>query len=74
MKHSMIERIRPRTVINEHFDMEFRNSFYAIDYYCPTCGKPIAFYKSDNACDKCGTFFDWGEHKPEIKITRTVAW
>ena len=74
MKRSMIERIRPRTVINEHFDMEFKTSSYGIDYYCPVCGKPIAFYKSHNACDECGTFFDWGERKPEIKITRTVAW
>lgn len=67
-----VKKLRPRTEIHEYLDMEFKLSSYGIDYYCPICEKRIPSYKSDIACDKCGTFFDWGEHEPTI--TRTVVW
>lgn len=70
----MVEKIKPCAVISKYYDEDGRTSWYAIDYYCPTCGRQIRSYKSDNACDKCGTFYDWGKREPEIKITRSVEW
>lgn len=28
----------------------------------------------ENACDQCGTFYDWGKREPEILITRSIKW
>lgn len=70
----MIEKIKPLTAINKHYNDDGHASWYAIDYYCPICGRHIRFYESDNACNKCGTFFDWGKKEPIIETTRTVVW
>lgn len=47
---------------------------YYIAYYCPECGRRIQHYAKDNACDRCGTFYDWGKREPVIEITRSVKW
>ena len=45
-----------------------------IKYYCPTCGRSIRGYKSDNACDNCGTFYDWGDNEPKIVVIKSIKW
>lgn len=44
-------------------------------YLCPKCYKPIhRGYRSETACDKCGTFFDWGDYPPRIVTTKSIQW
>lgn len=30
--------------------------------------------KKNTACDRCGTFYDWGGKEPRIKRTESVEW
>ena len=67
----MIEKIRPTASIK----YDYIYSDYHIEYSCPTCGRRIGdWYGHTTACDKCGTFYDWGQHEPKIKITRSIEW
>ena len=70
----MVTKIRPKTTIVEMSDMDGRRTWYDIDYCCPTCGKKIRGYNTENACENCGTFYDWGSQKPTIETIRTVQW
>lgn len=70
----MIHKIKPNTKIIKKYNEDGYDSWYAIDYHCPVCGRHIASYKSDNAYDVCGTFYDWGKKEPKIEITRSVVW
>lgn len=70
----MISKIKPSTKIVKKYNEDGWRSWYAIDYFCPTCGRHIGRYKSDNACDQCGTFYDWGTHEPKIETTQVVVW
>lgn len=70
-----MEKIRP--IAKEEYDcgMDGRDGYYFIAYYCPSCHKRIVRgYNSDTACDKCGTFFDWGNHKPKVETVRKIVW
>ena len=69
----MIEKIRPVARISESYGDDGRAPrSVSIDYYCPTCGRYIGSWKKDTACDKCGTFYDWGSKEPRIKRTESV--
>ena len=70
----MIDKIRPKAIARLEYNDDGKDSRYVIRYYCPRCNRDIAGYKSDTACDYCGTFYDWGKHAPQIKVTRTVEW
>ena len=71
----MISKIRPSAKIVKKYDEDGWHSWYAIEYFCPTCGEYIGQrYKSYNACDRCGTFYDWGAREPRIETTRAVVW
>ncbi len=69
-----VTKIRPKTRIEHKYNEDGWKDWYEIEYYCPTCSRNIRGYKSDNACDECGTFYDWGKFKPEIVEIRTVRW
>ena len=57
------------------FGNDGRDSHYVIEYSCPTCGRIIGCeYKGSNACDECGTFYDWGEKKPKLMTEVFVDW
>ena len=68
----MIEKKRPTTSIKYDFGCDGRDGCYYIEYSCPTCGRTIFGYKSSTACDRCGTFYDWGQREPKIEIIRSV--
>lgn len=70
----MIEKIRPNASVELSYGNDGRDGKYYIEYRCPKCNQIIRWYKSDTACDKCGTFYDWGSEEPSIEITRTVRW
>lgn len=70
----MIKKIRPKTEIKLNYGMDGRDAYYEIAYFCPTCGKSIYGYKVSNACDRCGTFYDWSGKEPRIVVHRSVEW
>lgn len=70
----MIEKIRPNASVELDYGNDGRDGRYYIEYRCPKCNRIIRWYESDMACDKCGTFYDWGSRQPSIEITRTVKW
>ena len=70
----MVEKIRPVATIKYSYGNDGRDGDYYIAYSCPKCGRNIPWYESDTACDKCGTFYDWGKKRPRIQITRSVKW
>ena len=70
----MVSKIRPNTRIMYSNGNDGRDGDYHIAYSCPKCGKKINFYKSETACDNCGTFYDWGNEEPKIVITRDIKW
>ena len=69
-----VTKIKPETRVEHKYNEDGWKDWYEIEYYCPTCGRNIRGYKSDNACDECGTFYDWGKCEPEIAEIRTVKW
>ena len=70
-----MEKIRPNAKIQESYGDDGRAPRKAwIDYYCPICGRYIGEWKKDTACDVCGTFYDWGDKKPQIKMTEAIEW
>ena len=73
---TMIKKIRPFTDWHTYSGEDGRSSTeYIIDYYCPTCHRRIyGGYMSSDACDQCGTFYDWGSHAPKIQVIRKIAW
>ena len=71
----MIEKKRPRAEPYFSHGIDGWDSHWTIKFTCPTCGRWIfRGYKSETACDQCGTFYDWGDREPRIEITRTVDW
>ena len=70
----MVNKIRPEADVRLDYGMDGRDLHYYIKYSCPTCGQIILGYRSETACDRCGTFYDWGVREPKIKVTRTVEW
>ena len=70
----MVTKIRPKAYIEYSYGNDGRDGKYYIEYCCPTCGRKIRYYKSEIACDQCGTFYDWGTKEPKIIITRSVEW
>lgn len=69
------ELVRPIADVRYDCGTDGRDGGYYIEYKCPGCGKVIGYtYKSETACNKCGTFYDWGKKEPVIKVTRTVEW
>lgn len=74
MEHSKIKKIRPLAWVEWSDGNDGRDGHYYIEYHCPKCGKRILYYRHENACDRCGTFYDWGKREPEIVITRSIKW
>lgn len=74
MEHSQIKKIRPLAWVEWSGGNDGRDGRYYIEYHCPKCGKRIWYYGRENACDQCGTFYDWGKREPTIEITRSVKW
>lgn len=74
MTYSSIKKIRPKASIQWSYGDDGRDGRYYIEYRCPVCSRRINSYRSDNACDQCGTFYDWGKREPTIEITRSVKW
>ena len=70
----MIHKERPTAIVVKRIDMDGRNTWYEIEYKCPLCGESIIGYAKENACDRCGTFYDWGDHEPRIEVIRKVKW
>lgn len=70
----MIEKIRPNTSIEWSDGNGLTGGHHYIEYRCPKFNRIIRWYKSDTACDKCGTFYDWGSRQPRIEITLAVKW
>ena len=70
----MIEKIRPVATVKWSDGNDGRDGRYYIEYRCPKCGKLIHGYHRDTACDECGTFYDWGNREPSIKVIREVDW
>ena len=70
----MIEKIRPKASIEWSFGNDGRDAHYYIEYKCPKCNRLIRYYGSDTACDKYGTFYDWGNNPPSIEIERSIKW
>ena len=71
----MIEKMRPVAKIRESYGDDGRaprNTY--IEYYCPTCGRFIGPWKNFTACDRCGTFYDWGDKEPKVKVTESIEW
>ena len=69
-----MEKIRPQATIYKNYGVDGKDEFYEILYLCPVCGKRIRGYAVENACNKCGTFFDWGKRPPRIEVSRRVLW
>ena len=71
---STIKKVKPTASIEYSYGNDGRDAHHYIAYRCPTCGISIPWYKYATACDKCGTFYDWGKKEPTIEITRSVKW
>jgi len=70
-----INKIRPLASVAYSYGNDGRDGCYYIRFQCPTCKRTIGRgYKSETACDKCGTFYDWGKSSPVIKLVRTIEW
>ena len=55
----MVEKVRPKTSIEYSFGNDGRSyEHYYIQCRCGGCLKHINSYKSENACEFCGTFRD----------------
>ena len=70
----MIHKIRPTTSVEWSDGNDGYDGRYYIAYYCPKCRRKLPGYAMMNACDQCGTFFDWGEREPVIEVARSVRW
>lgn len=70
----MVKKIRPNAEVRLNNGVDGRDESYYVHYSCPTCGRSIWGYRSETACDRCGTFFDWGNHEAKIKVSRAVEW
>lgn len=74
----MVTKRRPLTKIYEYEtwneDGTRSKKGIGIKYFCPGCNRLILYYKSNDACDICGTFYDWGEKEPTIKTEHHVVW
>ena len=69
----MVEKIKPTSEIHESFRDDGRGPrTVSLIFYCPTCGRYIGSWKKEVACDKCGTFYDWGEKEPKIKTVTII--
>ena len=69
-----ITKIRPKTEIKHSNGIDGWDAYDYIAYYCPTCGREIRMWHFDAACDKCGTFYDWGDKEPKIKTIKVIEW
>ena len=70
----MVTKIRPIASVEHSEGNDGRDAHDFIAYYCPTCNRSISYYRSDTACDQCGTFYDWGESKPYINYNPEIIW
>ena len=69
-----VKKIRPIAKVEFSEGIDGRDAHYYIAYSCPVCHRSIYGYGGSDACDRCGTFYDWGTSEPRIKIKRTVEW
>ena len=70
----MIKKIRPMAKLAQRSDSDGWHSLWDIDYFCPVCHRKIRDYKSDVACDECGTFYDWRSSSPEVITKNELVW
>lgn len=69
-----VKKIRPIAEVKLSNGIDGRDAHYYIAYSCPVCHRTIYGYGSSNACDRCGTFYDWGSHAPKIQVIREIEW
>lgn len=69
-----IVKRRPDARVKLDYGCDGRDARYYIEYRCPVCNNWIMGYKRESSCDKCGAYFDWGNHEPEIVVKRFVKW
>lgn len=69
-----ITKIRPNAKIAVDYGCDGRDIRYYIEYRCPCCDQWISGYKKENACERCGTFYNWGNREPRIVVSRSVEW
>ena len=74
MSGLLVDKIRPIAEVRFNTGIDGWDGHYYIRYKCPTCGREISTYSGSTACDRCGTFYDWGNREPKIKVSRTVEW
>ena len=56
----MVQKVKPKCYIDERYiDDERRTLKKYIEYRCAGCNRIIPGYRSENACEYCGTFHDW---------------
>jgi len=67
-------KIRPKAELYHSDGNDGWDAYDDIRYRCPTCNRLIGVYKSETACDKCGTFYDWGDRPARIVITKSIQW
>lgn len=71
----MVEKIRPEISVAFSHGNDGRDAYDYVMYSCPKCYRTIVGgYKSETACDRCGTFYDWGDHPARIKTIQTAEW
>ena len=70
----MIRKERPIATVEYNYGNDGRDGHYYIAYKCPCCLRYIPWHKYETACDRCGTFYDWGRSEPHIEIKRSVKW
>ena len=69
-----INKVRPSARVAVDYGPDGRDMRYYIEYRCPVCNNWTIGYKQENACDRCGTFYDWGNREPKIVVKRSVEW
>lgn len=66
-----INKEKPKAGMRYSSGNDGRDAKWVVDYSCSKCGKPIN--KGDIACDRCGTFFDWGK-TAHIRMNPEIVW
>lgn len=69
----MIEKIRPIAKVAHSDGNDGRDAYVYIEFRCPKCNRLIRHWKADNACDACGTFYEWGK-RPELVKKWEIKW
>ena len=67
----MVKKVRPNAEVEYSYGNDGRDDYYYPSYSCPKCGNYIN--ENQQACEECGTFFDWSK-TATIQIVRQIVW